>query len=127
MKFSYLLVFIEDIDKSLKLYRDILGFEVERRYMEEDGTEAAFIVEKGEVAMRNKAMIELVTIPRGHKPTPSGFLIGVQVHSLDEMTVKMMDNGYAKILGPYSPAPSFFISHFKGPDGEEIGLMQAGS
>ena len=123
MKLSYVVVFVKNIDTSLAFYRDLLDLRLAFRYSEDDGTQVAFLVEKGEVPMKTQAMIELVATNE-QPPTPSGFLVGVEVKSLDEKTALLHEHGYRLTRGPYSPDEAFLISEFKGPDGEDIGLMQ---
>lgn len=126
MKFSYLVVFVKDLDASLALYRDLLGFEVSHQYSEQDGTRVAFVVEKGKTPMKQASMLELVTTPGGADPQPHGYVIGLEVESLADTAELLERHGYI-LSEPYSPAPGYTNRDFKGPDGEDIGLMEVGS
>lgn len=124
MKLSYVVVWVRDIERSLSFYRDLLDLEVRFRYSENDGTEVVFLVEKGQVPMKTQAMIELVTLPAAEEARPAGFLLGLEVASLEEKSALLLAHGYALTRGPYAPDDAFLISEFKGPDGEDVGLMQ---
>ena len=41
MKFSYVVLYCSNMEKSVHFYRDIIGLECERRYTEEDGVDTA--------------------------------------------------------------------------------------
>ena len=123
MKFTYLVIFVKDMDASLALYRDLLGFEVGFEYSEDDGTQVAFVVEPGKVPMKEAAMLELVTVPAGTDVRPAGYIIGLEVDSMAERAALLEANGY-QLCEPYSPSPGYTNRDFKGPDGEEISLME---
>jgi len=124
VKFSYLLVFVRNMERSLAFYSGLLDLEIAYRTTEADGTEVAFLVEPGEIPMKEKAMIELVTVAAGEELRPSGFLIGLEVASLAPKSALLEEHGYQRVKGPYSPDEGYLISEFKGPDGEDVGLME---
>ncbi|MDR2347198.1 MAG: VOC family protein, partial [Bifidobacteriaceae bacterium] len=75
MSFTYLVVNVKDMARSLSLYRDILGLEVAYFDLEADGTEVAFVVPKGKRPMSEATMLELVTVPEDQPLHPEGFII----------------------------------------------------
>lgn len=124
MSFTYLVVNVKDMERSLSLYRDLLGFEVGYFDVEADGTQVAFVVPKGKRPMSEATMLELVTVPKDQPLKPEGFVIGIEVDSMADTTERLRQHGYA--LGePYTPPGEGYLNvDFKGPDGEAISLME---
>lgn len=124
MKLSYVVLYVKDIEKSVRFYRDIIGLEIERRYTEEDGVETAFMVERGMRPMVDQPMIELVCGMPNMPTSQSGELFGFTVDSLDRVTKMLNEAGYPLLKGPYSPDSNCTIYEYRGPDGERIGVME---
>lgn len=122
--FTYLVVNVKDMERSLSLYRDLLGFEVGYFDVEADGTQVAFVVPPGKRPMSEATMLELVTVPEDHPLNPDGFIIGIEVDSMAETTARLREAGYT--LGePYNPPGEGYLNvDFTGPDGEGISLME---
>lgn len=123
MKFSYVVLYVSNMEKSVRFYRDIIGLECERRYTEEDGVETAFMVEKGMRPMVDQPMLELVCGMPNMPTAQSGELFGFTVKDLDRVSKLMEEGGYPLLKGPYSPDPLCTICEYRGPDGERIGVM----
>lgn len=116
MKFAYITLYVQDMDKSLALYHDLLGLAVLERQSTPDG-ELAF------VGVTGQPSIELVCSPAFADTTYSGFSIGIEVPSLPEAAERMQAHGYPLLRGPFSPQPTLAFSYFRGPDGEEVQLI----
>jgi lactoylglutathione lyase len=123
MKFSYVVLYVSDMDKSVSFYRDIIGLECERRYVEEDGVETAFMVTPGAQPMFGQPMIELVSGMPNMPTAQSGELFGFTVDDLEKTVQRLNEGSYPLLKGPYSPDPSCTIYEYRGPDGERIGVM----
>ena len=123
MKFSYVVLYCSDMDRSVRFYRDIIGMECERRYKEEDGVETAFMVTPGAKPMTEQPMIELVCGMPNMPTAQSGELFGFTVDDLDRSVQMLKDEGYPLLKGPYSPEEGCTIYEFRGPDGERVGIM----
>lgn len=117
MKFSFVTLFVKDMEKSLSFYRDFLGMKLQRRQPAKDG-ELAFLGNEG------KPMIELVYSPGSPAENPKGFSIGFEVESLEKATLEMEKQGYKLLRGPVSPGPKVSFSFFAGPGSEEIQLIE---
>ncbi len=123
MKFSYVVLYVSNMERSVSFYRDIIGLECERRYVEDDGVETAFMVTPGKKPMAEQPMVELVCGMPNMPTAQSGELFGFTVDDLDK-TVKMLnDGGYKHLKGPYSPDSAVTIYEYRGPDGERVGVM----
>ena len=124
MKLSYVVLYVSDMERSVRFYRDIIGLEVERRYTEEDGVETAFMVQHGMRPMIDQPMIELVCGMPNMPTAQSGELFGFTVQNLEKVKKMLDEGGFEHLKGPYSPDPSVTILEYRGPDGERIGVME---
>ena len=124
MTLSYMVLYVKDMDKSLALYKDVLGLEMTTRYPTETGGEAAFLVEPGFKPMIDQPLLELVVDPAGNHNAPAAFLLGFEVKDLAAASSAVEKLGLKKLKGPYSPDNSVQISTFSGPDRELFELMQ---
>jgi catechol 2,3-dioxygenase-like lactoylglutathione lyase family enzyme len=122
--FTYLVVNVKDMERSLSLYRDLLGMEVGFFDVEADGTRVAFVVPKGKRPMSGATMLELVTVPEDQPLDPAGFIIGIEVDWMAETTARLREAGY-ELGDPYTPPGEGYLNvDFVGPDGEVISLME---
>lgn len=117
MKFSFITLYVKNMEKSLACYRDTIGLAVLSRNATEDG-ELAFLGVEGEPT------IELIESPRFAGNTYTGFSVGFEVASLEASTAVMESAGYARLRGPIAPHPHAVFSFFNGPNGEEIQLIE---
>lgn len=123
MTISYVVLFVKDMEKTLAVYADAIGLEVERRYSTEEGEDVAFLVEKGGKPMVDQPLLEIVCHPDKAKDLSSIFL-GFEILDLEETAEKMKKAGMKVINEPYSPGPECKIITMSGPDNETIELMQ---
>ncbi len=125
MRFSYAVLYVKDMDRSIAFYRDILGLTVERSYSEEDGKiRKTFMIEQGKEPMVDWPMIELVSGMEDKSTVQSGHLLGFEVKSLAKTTALLEERGYKPDADPFSPAPGYRMTEFTGPDGEWIEVME---
>lgn len=124
MKFSYVVLYVKEMERSVKFYRDIIGMECERRYIDEDGVETAFMVTPGFKPMAEQPMIELVCGMPNMPTVQSGELYGFTVEDVETVKKKLEQDGYPFLKGPHRPGPGITIYEFRGPDGERIGIME---
>lgn len=123
MMFSYVVLYVRDMEQSVHFYGDIIGLECERRYTDDDGVETAFMVQPGMRPMVDQPMIKLVCGMPNIPTTQSGQLFGFTVDALDDVVVQLNAGGYPLVKGPYSPDPTCTIYEYRGPDGERVGVM----
>lgn len=122
MTISYVVLFVKDMEKTLSVYRDAIGLEVNKRY-EDNGDDVAFLVEKGGEPMVDQPLLEIVCSPAKAKDLSSVFL-GFEVDSVPEAIERMKKAGMRVINEPYSPDEGVTIVTMSGPDNETIELMQ---
>lgn len=124
VKFSYMHMYVSDLSASVAFYGDLLGLEVARRFIDEDGTPKAFLVEPGKEPMHEATMLELAAASAEHPPVRGGVIIGLEVASHDEVAGRLADAGHTPLTGPFVAGGAFKISEYSGPDGEEVGIME---
>lgn len=125
MRFSYAVLYVKDMDASIRFYRDMLGLTVERSYTEEEGRICkTFMIEKGKEPMVDWPMLELVSGMEGKSTVQSGHLLGFEVKSLARTTELLHEKGYEPNAEPFSPAPGYNMAEFTGPDGELVEVME---
>lgn len=122
MTISYVVLFVKDMEKTLEVYRDAIGLEVNQRYRDGED-DVAFLVEKGGTPMVDQPLLEIVCNPQKARELSSVFL-GFEVKSVPEAAERMKAKGMKVINEPYSPGPGVTIITMSGPDGETIELMQ---
>ncbi|MCL1994194.1 MAG: VOC family protein [Spirochaetes bacterium] len=113
MTFSHTAIYVQNLEKSLNFYEKVLGLAVTRR-----------LGEAGPVflGVEGQPQLELIVAPQ---PVGfSGFFIGFVVPKLEEATKKLEAAGFPKTKGPISPNPKTEFSFFRGPDGEEVQLIE---
>jgi lactoylglutathione lyase len=117
MDFSFVTVYVSDMEASLSFYNGLLGLPVR----------AAIPYRTGEMAMLGRdgmPMIELISRANGDAVAYSGFSVGIAVGSLDEAVKKLASHGHDVIRGPFSPMPGVRFSFIHNPDGIEIELIE---
>lgn len=123
MTISYVVLFVKDMEKTLAIYRDAIGLDVNTRYTTESDEDVVFLVEKGKEPMLDDTLLEIVCHPDKAKELSSVFL-GFEVKNLEESIERMKKAGSIVINEPYSPDPGVKIVTMSGSDGETIELMQ---
>lgn len=117
MQFYCATVHIQNMERSLQFYRDLLGLTLQQRHPIQNG-ELAFLGREGQ------PMVELICAEGEEAPAYAGFSLGFRVDSLDEASAKMEAAGFPIGHGPISPAPGTRFSFLKDPDGIEIELIE---
>lgn len=117
MKFNFVTIYVQDMDRSIAFYRDLLGLNLLSR-MDAEGHGMAFLGEKG------MPSIELLYEASNAGMKYSGLSVGIGVEDLDEAMKKMEQAGYPLLRGPIAPAPGVRFSFYHDPDGVEIELIE---
>lgn len=114
MKFALVTLYVNDIEKTLDFYNNVLGLPVIGRHSIGEGKELIFLGEK------DKPSIELV--PTDEPTSYSGFSIGFDVTDLEVTKKTLAQNGYS-IEREMNTGDTGIICFFTGPNGETIELM----
>lgn len=114
MKVKYATIIVDDMDKSIKFYTEVLGFKIDSRHNPIPG--ATIILLKGE----GDAMIELIKNP---KDKIGIFSIGMDVKDINA-TVKDLRSKGARITMEPIPITVGTLAFLEDPNGVKIALIQ---
>ncbi len=117
MKYCWTTLHVQDLERSLKFYRDLLGIPVVN-LIDAGPTQIAFIGSEGE------AQVELLCSPEGTPPSAgAGISIGFVTQALDALITSIGDAGF-RISGPISPNPHLRFYMTRDPDGFQVQLCE---
>ena len=118
MKFSFVTIYVQDMDKSLEFYHNALGLGIVERRFVDSGGEMAMVGEEGQPT------IELLFDPVYAQNSYTGFSIGIEVESLDEAVAHLESYGCFVVRGPYSPTPDVRFSFVRDPNDIAVELIE---
>lgn len=104
---------VEDFEKSLKFYKDVLGLKVKSQEGNQfvgfdlEGTEMAIFQKDGATAM----------FPKKFMGTGGGVNIGFQVKDINHACKKLKSKGVQIFEGPKTTPWGQKVAYFKDPDG----------
>lgn len=111
---------VNDLERTVRFYRDILGLEEVRRHKSPRGAELAFLQAPG-----SEEQIEICQLP-GSEPVhvqPDLTHLAFAVESLEEFGKHLAAHGLKFSDGP-TPSGSGMIAFIDAPEGYEIELIQ---
>jgi lactoylglutathione lyase len=111
---------VNDLERTVKFYRDILGLEETRRHKSPRGSELVFFKAPG-----SPEEIEICHLP-GSEPVqvqPDLTHLAFEVDSLEEFGQHLAQHGLKYSDGP-TPSSSGAIAFIDAPEGYEIELIQ---
>lgn len=114
MKFLWVTIAVNNMEKSLYFYQEIVGLKVSRRFTPGPGREIVFLGE-------GETQVELIH-DSGH-PAPGrvdGLSLGFEVQSLDDMMAFVKGNGVEVEGGVIQPNPHIRFFYARDPDGVRI-------
>ena len=119
MEFCWITLRVNDMEKSLHFYRDLLDLPISRRFISHE------VVEIVMLGSEDCAKIELICNrnEKIEKHTES-ISIGFEVASLADAMAQMKNNGIQITKGPFSPNPKISICYVNDPDGFEVQLVE---
>jgi len=114
---------VNDLEKTVKFYRDFLGLEEVRRHKSPRGSELAFLKAPG-----SEEQIEITYFP-GSGPVqvqPDLTHLAFEVESLDEFAKHLAKLGMKFSDGPTTSSSGSTFAFIDAPEGYEIELIQKG-
>lgn len=114
MKIKYTTMIVDDMDDSIKFYRDVMGFEVDSQY--DLGPAGTITLLKGE----GETMVELIKNPVDETGL---FSVGMDVEDLNA-TVKELKSKGAKVTMEPTPITVGVLAFVEDPNGVKIALIQ---
>ena len=111
---------VNDLERTVKFYRDILGLEEVRRHKSPRGSELAFLRAPG-----SAEEIEICYLPGSEsvQVQPDLTHLAFAVDSLEEFSKHLAQHGLKYSDGP-TPSSSGTIAFIDAPEGYEIELIQ---
>ncbi|MFX1345958.1 MAG: VOC family protein [Promethearchaeota archaeon] len=114
MKVKYATIIVENMEKSVKFYREVMGFEVDSQYTPLPGVIITLLKGQGD------AMIELI---KNTENEIGLFSVGMEVEDL-KTTVKELKSKGAKITMEPVTITVGTLAFLEDPNGARIALIQ---
>jgi lactoylglutathione lyase len=114
MKVKYATIIVEDMDKSIKFYTDVLGFEIDSQHNPIPGVTITLLKGEGD------AMIELI---KNTVDKIGLFSVGMEVEDINA-TVKELKTKGARITMEPIPITVGILAFLEDPNGVKIALIQ---
>ena len=113
---------VNDIERTVKFYRDVLGLEEVRRHKSPRGSELVFLK-----APESEEEIEICFFPSGGevKVQPDLTHLAFEVDSLDEFAKHLAKFGLKLSDGPTTTSSGSVIAFVDAPEGYEIELIES--
>ena len=112
---------VNDLERTVKFYREVLGLEEVRRHKSPRGSELAFLQVPG-----SAEQIEITCFP-GSGPVqvqPDLTHLAFEVDSLDEFATHLARHGLKYSDGPTTSSSGSTFAFIDAPEGYEIELIQ---
>lgn len=117
MKVKYATIAVDNMEKSIKFYTKVMGFEIDNEITPYPGTKIIFLKDEGE------AMIEL--IENSNEPEKKGlFLVGMEVKNMDVTVKQLLSKGVKFTRGPIEVGDGAKLAFLMDLNGVEIELIQ---
>jgi lactoylglutathione lyase len=114
MKVKYATIIVENMEKSVKFYTDLMGFEVDSQFIPQPGAKITLLKGQGD------AMIELIQ----NKEYKTGFFsVGMDVKDLNATVKKLKSKGVKITMEPV-PISVGYLAFLEDPNGVKIALIQ---
>jgi lactoylglutathione lyase len=112
---------VEDLERTVKFYKDVLGLEEVRRHKSPRGSELAFLKAPG-----SEELIELCHFPASGPVKVQADLthLAFEVDSLEEFGKRLEKLGVKYSDGPHMKPDGGGIAFIDAPEGYEIELIQ---
>lgn len=122
MKIKFVTITVDDIEESLKFYKEVLHLEEVRRFSPQPGVNIAFLKDK------DNGMIELIehkTEDENDKDTARSLVsIGVGVENLNQCMEMLKNKGIEILRGPIQVPSGEKFLFIKDPNGVEIEFIE---
>ncbi len=118
MKYCWCTINVNDVEKSIKFYTELVGLSVESRFSPRPGMEIVFLTDD------EGSEIELIKqLQPCEKEDHEGFSMGFEVASLEDAMSLAAMKEVAVIEGPFiTPSVKFFM--VRDPDGFKIQIVE---
>jgi lactoylglutathione lyase len=114
---------VNDLERTIKFYRDVLGLEEIKRHKSPRGSELVFLK-----APESDEQIEICSFPAGGpvQVQPDLTHLAFEVDSLEEFGKHLAQHGLKYSDGPTTTSTGTVFAFIDAPEGYEIELIQRG-
>lgn len=118
MKFCWTTLMVEDMERSLKFYTEIVGLKVDRRFNAGPNVEIAFLGD-------GETKVELIANSDLKEITYTPFVtLGFEVESLEKMKLLLDKHNIEAESEILKPNPHIQFFYLKDPDGVKIQFVE---
>jgi lactoylglutathione lyase len=112
---------VEDLERTVAFYRDVLGLELVKRSKSGRGSELVFFKAPG-----SEEQIEICRFPASGPVTigPDSTHLAFQVEDLDALAAHALKHGYPLSDGPHGEKGKGRMAFIDAPEGYEIELIE---
>ena len=113
---------VNDLERTVKFYREALGLTLDRRMTSPRGAQLAFLK-----TPNSTEEIELCQMPAGAEPVavqPDLMHLAFEVENLETFAAELAKKGYSLSDGPTPTGGGSVIAFIDAPEGYEIELIQ---
>ena len=112
---------VNDLERTIKFYQDVLGLKVSRRSVSPRGAQIVFLQ-----TPNSEEEIEICQLP--HSPAvqvqPDLMHLAFEVYSLEQFAADIAQKGYKLSDGPTKTSSGSTIAFVDAPEGYEIELIE---
>jgi lactoylglutathione lyase len=117
MRIGFITVHVEDLERTIAFWQEVMGFAVARRFKAGPKVEIAFMDDGG------GHQIEFIA-GTGHKVHGDGFSVGFNVNDMDATLAHLKQHGVAIVFGPQTMQSGVKLLHGKDINGLEMVFVQ---
>ena len=118
MKFCWTTITVNDFEKSLKFYQEIIGLPLNRRFKPGPDIEIAFLGD-------SETKIELVSHKTDNRVNiGKDISIGFEVESVNKTIAYLKEKGIEIESGPFQPNPNMKFFYLLDPNGLKVQLVE---
>jgi len=117
MKFCWCTISVNDMEETLKFYKEIVGLPLSKRYSAGPNVEIAFLGD-------GETQIELICYGKGKVLIGEDISLGFEVKSVDEKMEFVTGKGLEIHSGPIQPNPHVRFFFVLDPNGVKIQFVE---
>jgi lactoylglutathione lyase len=117
MQIGFITVHVEDLERTIAFWLEVMGFAVARRFKAGPKVEIAFMDDGG------GHQLEFIT-GTGHKVGGHGFSIGFDVEDMDATVAHLKKHGVALTFGPQTMPSGVTLLSAKDLNGLSLSFVQ---
>ena len=118
MKQLWTTLFVNDLERSMKFYMEVLGLPLNRRYQPVEGIDIAFFGE-GETLFELIERKDITGIEHSNYVST-----GFQIENVNEFINHLNEKNIEILEGPFSPSSHMTFFYVEDPDGYKIQLVE---